>query len=187
MARLGLAAGEPGVRWWVVRGRWARRCLCFPDEVAVVGMGRRSCTAGTQWARQVVAVLDEQLRLSVRQVMWGRRCRAIGNTEVCSAGVVCRPSGIGRVVAKTEVVLPDLVMGHSVGEIAAAWPGRWQMIPRPGGGGARPVDTGVARWVRVMVAVAASEGTKWHRCSPRACASLRVNAPESTVIRVSRL
>ena len=55
----------------------------------------------------------------MREVMWGSDAELLAEHGVCPAGTVCHRGGVGGVVASLGNE-PDLVMGHSVGEITAA-------------------------------------------------------------------
>ena len=69
---------------------------------------------------EVDAMLDGHLRSRLRDVMWGDDAELLDNTEFRSAVNICCRSGISSVAAAWGVV-PDMVLGHSVGEITAAY------------------------------------------------------------------
>lgn len=74
-------------------------------------------------------MLDGQLRLSVRQVMWGADAGLLESTEFAQPALFVVQVALAALLQDWGV-LPDLVMGHSVGEIAAAYVAgrcRWWM------------------------------------------------------------
>ena len=64
--------------------------------------------------------MDGHLRLPLRQVVWGGDAGSVGDHGVCPAGAVCVEVALFALLSRWGVV-PDFVMGHSVGELAAAY------------------------------------------------------------------
>ena len=92
---------------------------------------------GSQWLGMAVGLLDfagvpgqlaacgealaEYVDWSVIEVLWGGGwCAGVGAGRCRAAGVVCGDGVVGGVVGFVGVV-PDAVVGHSQGEIAAAY------------------------------------------------------------------
>ena len=73
--------------------------------------------------------LDAHLRLPLRQVMWGADAESLQSTEFAQPALFALEVALAA-LWKSWGVAPDVVMGHSVGELAAAmWPAccRWRM------------------------------------------------------------
>ena len=70
---------------------------------------------------EAAAAVDAHLRLPLREVMWGARPGVVAQHRVCPAGVVRRSEIALAALWQSCGVAPDVVMGHSVGEITAAY------------------------------------------------------------------
>lgn len=120
----GLAAGEPGAGVAVGQpGSVGKTVVVFPGQGAQrIGMGRELYGELPVFAQAFDAVADEldrHLRLPLRDVIWGADADLLDSTEFA------QPALFAVEVASFAVlrdwgVLPDFVMGHSVGELAAA-------------------------------------------------------------------
>ena len=64
--------------------------------------------------------MDGHLRLPLRQVMWGADEALLESTEFAQPALFAVEVALAALLEHWGVV-PDLVMGHSVGEIAAAY------------------------------------------------------------------
>ncbi|OBA60949.1 polyketide synthase [Mycobacterium sp. 1100029.7] len=122
---IGLAAGEPGQGAVAGRVRSAGKTVfVFPGQGAQwLGMGRELYDRYAEFARafdDVVAALDPQLRLSLRQVLWGSDAALLESTEFAQPALFAVEVAMAALLAHWGVV-PDVVTGHSVGEITAAY------------------------------------------------------------------
>lgn len=144
----GLAAGEPGAGVAVGQpGSVGKTVVVFPGQGAQrIGMGRELYGELPVFAQAFDAVADELTGIcgQLRDVIWGADADLLDSTEFA------QPALFAVEVASFAVlrdwgVLPDFVMGHSVGELAAAR-GRCVDVGGRGdaGGGAGPVDAGAA-------------------------------------------
>ena len=120
----GLAAGEPGQ--CVVVGqaqRLGKTALVFPGEGSQwLGMGQHLHGRFPAYARafdEAMAALDPHLRLPLRQVIWGDDAPLLESTEFAQPATFAVQVALAALLQSCGVV-PDLVLGHSVGEIAAA-------------------------------------------------------------------
>ncbi|MFZ1176459.1 MAG: beta-ketoacyl synthase N-terminal-like domain-containing protein, partial [Mycobacterium sp.] len=181
-----LAVGEPGAG--VVAGRVrsaGKTVFVFPGQGSQwLGMGQQLYGRFPEFARafdEAVAALDPHLRFPLRQVIWGNDAALLQSTEFAQPALFAVEVALAALLQHWGV-LPDVVTGHSVGEITAAYvagvlplsdaakvvAGRGRLMAALPPGGA-------------MVAVAASEA----EVSPLLTAEVNlaaVNAPNAVVI-----
>ncbi|WP_425461783.1 type I polyketide synthase [Mycobacterium helveticum] len=120
-----LAAGEPAAG--VIAGR-ARpvgtTAFVFPGQGAQwLTMGRGLYRRFTVFAKafdDAAQVLDARMRVPLKRVMWGDEPDLLRNTEFAQPALFAVEVALAALWQSWGVV-PDLVMGHSVGEIAAAY------------------------------------------------------------------
>ena len=120
----GLAAGEPGAGVAVGRARApGKTVFVFPGQGAQrLGMGRQLCGRFPLFAKvfdEALAALDPHLRLPLRQVMWGSDAELLQSTEFAQPALFAVEVALAALLQHWGV-LPDVVTGHSVGEITAA-------------------------------------------------------------------
>ncbi|MGH3970168.1 MAG: SDR family NAD(P)-dependent oxidoreductase, partial [Mycobacterium sp.] len=120
----GLASGEPGVDVVVGRARSVgKTVLVFPGQGSQrLGMGAQLYEQFPVFAEAfdgVVAALDEHLRLPLAQVVWGDDEALLSSTEFAQPALFAVEVALFALLQRWGVV-PDFVMGHSVGELAAA-------------------------------------------------------------------
>lgn len=117
-----LAAGDPGT----IAGRaraGGKTVFVFPGQGSQwLGMGRQLHDRYPVFARafdQAVDAVDPQLRLGLRDVIWGLDSELLANTEFAQPALFVIELATAALL-QTWGIEPDLVMGHSVGEITAA-------------------------------------------------------------------
>ncbi|WP_371935045.1 SDR family NAD(P)-dependent oxidoreductase, partial [Mycobacterium sp. TY813] len=120
-----LAAGEPGAG--VVTGRatsGGKTVLAFPGQGSQwLGMGQqlyRQFPVFTEALDAVAEELDQHLRLPLRSVMWGNDAELLKSTEFAQPAIFTVEVSIFRLLERWGIS-PDFVVGHSVGELAAAY------------------------------------------------------------------
>ncbi|MDC8985196.1 type I polyketide synthase [Mycobacterium marinum] len=120
----GVVAGEHGAGVVVGRARsTGKTVFVFPGQGAqYLGMGRvlyERFSAFSTAFDAVAAELDAHLRLPLRQVMWGTDEGLLESTEFAQPALFAVEVALAALLSQLGVV-PDLVLGHSVGEISAA-------------------------------------------------------------------
>ncbi|OJZ67894.1 polyketide synthase [Mycobacterium paraffinicum] len=119
-----LAAGEPAPG--VVAGRAgsaAKTAFVFPGQGSQwPGMGRELHLRFPAFAHafdEAAVALDPHLRSPLREVMWGTDAEALQGTEFAQPALFALEVALAA-LWRSWGVTPDVVLGHSVGEIAAA-------------------------------------------------------------------
>jgi polyketide synthase 1/15 len=120
----GLAGGEPGAGVAVGRaGPVGKTVVVFPGQGSQrVGMGRELHSQLPAFAEAFDAAadeLDQHLRWPLRQVVWGGDEGLLDSTEFAQPALFAVEVALFAVLRRWGVV-PDFVMGHSVGELSAA-------------------------------------------------------------------
>lgn len=119
-----LAAGEPDPGTVVGRaGPAAKTAFVFPGQGSQwPGMGRELHRRFPAFARafdEAVAAIDPHLRSPLRDVMWGADVQLLQDTEFAQPALFALEVALAA-LWRSWGVTPDVVLGHSVGEIAAA-------------------------------------------------------------------
>jgi polyketide synthase 7 len=120
----GLASGEPGAAAVVARARSVGKTVfVFPGQGSQrLGMGAALYARFPLFASafdEAAAALDGHLRLPLRDVMWGADAELLQSTEFAQPALFAIEVALAALWQSWGVV-PDMVMGHSVGEITAA-------------------------------------------------------------------
>ena len=120
-----LAAGEPGAGVAVGRARpVGKTVFVFPGQGSQrLGMGQQLYGRFPVFAQafdEAVAALDPHLRLPLRQVIWGSDAELLQSTEFAQSALFAVEVALAALLRHWGVV-PDVVTGHSVGEITAAY------------------------------------------------------------------
>ena len=121
----GLAAGEPGAGVAVGRARpVGKTVFVFPGQGSQrLGMGQQLYGRFPVFAQafdEAAAALDPHLRLPLRQVIWGSDAELLQSTEFAQPALFAVEVALAALLQHAGVV-PDVVTGHSVGEITAAY------------------------------------------------------------------
>ena len=119
-----LAAGEPGPGVAVGHAKPAGQTVfVFPGQGAQrLGMGQQLYGRFPAFARafdEAAAALDGQLRRPLKQVVWDTDPEALEDTEFAQPALFAVEVGLAS-LWRSWGVTPDVVLGHSVGEITAA-------------------------------------------------------------------
>jgi polyketide synthase 1/15 len=121
----GLAGGEPGAGVVVGRaGSVGKTVVVFPGQGAQrLGMGRELCDRLPIFAEEFDVVADElgrHLRLPLREVVWGTDKELLDSTEFAQPALFAIEVALFAMLRRWGMQ-PDFVMGHSVGELSAAY------------------------------------------------------------------
>jgi acyl transferase domain-containing protein/NADPH:quinone reductase-like Zn-dependent oxidoreductase/NADP-dependent 3-hydroxy acid dehydrogenase YdfG/acyl carrier protein len=120
----GLAAGDPAKAAVVGCARsTGKTVFMFPGQGSQwLGMGAELYGRFPAFARafdEAAEAVDAHLRLPLRQVMWGSDPELLQSTEFAQPALFVIEVALAA-LWESWGVLPDVVMGHSVGELAAA-------------------------------------------------------------------
>ena len=121
----GLAAGQPGADVVVGRAQSVGKTVfVFTGQGSQwLGMGQQLFGRFSVFRRafdEAAAAVDPHLRLPLRQVMWGADAALLQSTEFAQPALFAVEVALAALLRSCGV-LPDFVMGHSVGEITAAY------------------------------------------------------------------
>ncbi|CAM4397408.1 Beta-ketoacyl-acyl-carrier-protein synthase I [Mycobacterium basiliense] len=121
----GLASGEPGAGVAMGHaGSVGKTVVVFPGQGSQrIGMGRELHAQLPVFAEAFDAVadeLDQHLRLPLRDVVWGADAALLDTTEFAQPALFAVEVASFAVLQRWGVQ-PDFVMGHSVGELSAAY------------------------------------------------------------------
>ncbi|BBB01306.1 polyketide synthase [Actinacidiphila reveromycinica] len=119
-----LASGEPGALVAQGVARSGRRvAVLFAGQGAQrLGMGRRLHEESPVFAAafdEVVAELDRHLEAPLREVLWGEDAEALNSTGWAQPALFAVEVALFRLLESFGVT-PDYLLGHSIGEVAAA-------------------------------------------------------------------
>jgi acyl transferase domain-containing protein len=120
----GLAAGEPGAGLVAGRAHTAGKTVfVFPGQGSQwLGMGAALYERFPLFANtfdEAVRALDSHLRIPLKRVMWGGDAALLQSTEFAQPALFALEVALAALWQSWGVV-PDVAMGHSVGEITAA-------------------------------------------------------------------
>ena len=119
-----LLSGEPGSGVVVAQAKsLGKKVFVFPGQGSQwLGMGRQLYERFAVFAGafdEAAAAVDGYLRLPLREVMWGSDAELLQSTEFAQPALFVVEIALAA-LWQSFGVTPDVVMGHSVGEIAAA-------------------------------------------------------------------
>ncbi|MCV7101033.1 type I polyketide synthase, partial [Mycobacterium palustre] len=119
-----VASGRPDPAVLVDRARPAGKTVfAFPGQGSQwLGMGEAPYGRFPVFAEafdEAAEALDAHLRLPLRQVMWGSDAETLQSTEFAQPALFALEVALAA-LWRSWAVTPDVVIGHSVGEIAAA-------------------------------------------------------------------
>jgi acyl transferase domain-containing protein len=120
-----LASGDPGAGLVVGRAQGAGKTVfVFPGQGSQwLGMGAALYERFPLFANtfdETARALDGHLRIPLKVVMWGSDAALLQNTEFAQPALFALEVALAALWQSWGVV-PDVVMGHSVGEITAAY------------------------------------------------------------------